>query len=195
MSELAPGEPRKTYVYAIGGADRRLVKIGYSNDPQRRLNFIQVTCPFIVSILWMKEGGLPLEAALHRRFADRRVRGEWFEFPDGDAVELISGRAADAARRAADPPAPYAASCVEAPEDIAKALGVPVGSYVLREQRVISEDGEPVEVVVSWVPEGRTVGCDITVLRDGTPVMEDSARWETLVASVPGTGRPYRRMR
>ena len=38
----------------------------------------------------MAEGGLLRETALHEYFADRHVRGEWFEFADGNAVALIS---------------------------------------------------------------------------------------------------------
>lgn len=110
-----------TYVYAIGDADHRHVKIGYTNDPQRRLRNIRITCPFAVSILWHTEGGVILEDALHGYFADYHSFGEWFEFPAGqNAVELI-GQAAEA---------------------IAKGAQVPVDDApALR-----TEDGEPAEV-------------------------------------------------
>jgi Meiotically up-regulated gene 113 len=186
---------RKSYVYAIGSAEQHLVKIGVSSDPQKRLKFIQTTCPFDVSILWTTEGTSGLEDALHRHFAKRHIRGEWFEFPDGDAAGVIAAAAAEIARRAAEMPASYTAGVAKVPEDIAKALGVPAGTYALREQRVIFEDGEPVEVLVSWVRKGRSVGCDIAVLGDGELVLEDSDKWTAFAAAIPGTGRPYRRTR
>jgi hypothetical protein len=217
MSESAPSGPRKSYVYAIGGADQRLVKIGYTIDPKKRLTFIQTTCPFPVSILWMEEGGAELEGMLHGHFADVRAHGEWFEFT-GDAATLIGKAYAGLPKRPADgfpvfevepsisqfsveencdgavifhppglPPAPYSACGVVAPQSVAEALCLPAGTRVLREQRVISKDGVPIEVLVSWVREGCVVGGAISVLPDGTRALEDpDGRWTVR------NGRPYR---
>jgi hypothetical protein len=81
---------RQPYVYVIGGSDQRFVKIGVSTNPKGRHLSIQTGCPFPLSILWLAEGDHKRESALHECFADRRVQGEWFEFPDGNAVALIS---------------------------------------------------------------------------------------------------------
>ena len=99
MGRSQEGAPRQSYVYAIGDTDHRLVKIGYSNDPQRRLTNIQITCPFAVSILWQTEGGATLEDALHGHFKSYHVRGEWFEFPAGQNAAALIGQAAEAIAR------------------------------------------------------------------------------------------------
>jgi hypothetical protein len=73
-------------VYAIGTEDQRLVKIGHSRRIALRLKTLRNACPIPLVLLWQAPGDASVEAALHSRFADRRVRGEWFEFPDGGAV-------------------------------------------------------------------------------------------------------------
>ena len=173
MGRSQGAEPRPTYVYAIGDAEQRLVKIGYSKNPLGRLASIQTACPFAVSIHWQTEGGALLEDALHRHFADYHSHGEWFNFPAGqNAAELIS----------------------RAVEEIA----IPVGSHVLQLQRVIYEDGEPVEVAVSWIRENRIVSYSMERLPDGSVQArepdERDEEWDRLMANNPflGGGRPYR---
>jgi len=89
MSEQEQG-PRTSYVYLIGTLDQRIVKIGYSISPRQRLIDIRIACPFTVGILWKAEGGAELEDALHQRFTDCRLQGEWFEFPNCNAVTQVS---------------------------------------------------------------------------------------------------------
>jgi hypothetical protein len=45
--------------------------------------------PVRLTLLWQTLGGAELETALHRWFESRRSHGEWFEFPDGDAIEQV----------------------------------------------------------------------------------------------------------
>lgn len=88
-----PEVSQSGWAYAIADSDRRLVKIGTSVDVSRRLRSMQTSSPRELEILWQAEGGAALEAHLHESFAARRVRGEWFDFSNVDAVSLISAAA------------------------------------------------------------------------------------------------------
>lgn len=77
-------------IYLIGCDANTLVKIGRSNDVQARFTALQTMSPVKLTLLWQTLGGAELETALHRRFEDRRSHGEWFDFPDGDAVARIT---------------------------------------------------------------------------------------------------------
>jgi hypothetical protein len=99
MDEL-PRESRTAYVYLIGAADSRLVKIGRTTDIASRLVALQRMGPARLTILWQTKGGSQLEAALHRKLKDRRSHGEWFEFPDGDAPERVRDAIAELAAEA-----------------------------------------------------------------------------------------------
>lgn len=76
-------------VYAIGSAENTRVKIGRSNDVQRRLADIQRMGPAPLTVLWQHEGGSELELALHQAFKERRTHGEWFDFAGVDPVAQI----------------------------------------------------------------------------------------------------------
>ncbi|WP_078531189.1 GIY-YIG nuclease family protein [Streptomyces sp. PsTaAH-124] len=70
-------------VYLIGSPESPLVKIGYTDNPERRLRHLQTGSPLPLQLLALFEGGCITEAALHRRFADKRRHGEWFDLgPD-----------------------------------------------------------------------------------------------------------------
>lgn len=56
------------------------VKIGHTNDPQKRLTELQVAHYERLRILRLFEGGAVEEAMLHLRFADLHMRGEWHGF-------------------------------------------------------------------------------------------------------------------
>ncbi|WP_051848611.1 MULTISPECIES: GIY-YIG nuclease family protein [unclassified Streptomyces] len=82
-------------VYAIRDRRTRHIKIGISVDPEKRLSSMQTGSPAGMDLLWTGTGGRPAEAYLHGRFADRRIRGEWFDFTGCDAVHMIKKAAAD----------------------------------------------------------------------------------------------------
>lgn len=88
------GRPRPTsaegsVVYVIGSPAFRPVKIGKGHALER-LDSFQCASPFPLELLWTTPGALHLERALHARFEEYRVRGEWFEFPDGaDPVTTV----------------------------------------------------------------------------------------------------------
>jgi len=67
-------------VYFIGTALRpgKPVKIGFSRDPMARLRTLQTAHSEELRIFATVEGGKGLEAKYHRRWSNRRQKGEWF---------------------------------------------------------------------------------------------------------------------
>ncbi len=65
-------------VYFIGG-DVGLIKIGMSICPLERLASFQLGSPIDLRILALTPGGFDVEDSYHERFAEFRVRGEWFK--------------------------------------------------------------------------------------------------------------------
>ncbi|MDH6130626.1 GIY-YIG nuclease family protein [Kitasatospora sp. GP82] len=65
------------------------MKIGFTSlDPKKRLSTLQVGQSVVLSLLGTWSGNH--ENALHRHFAEHRVRGEWFDLtPLGDPVEVV----------------------------------------------------------------------------------------------------------
>lgn len=76
------------YVYLIGNLEYGFVKIGYSNDPNKRLKSLQTGCPFDISILDVFEGGPDVEKSLHKRYRRYSTRGEWFKV-EGELKDYI----------------------------------------------------------------------------------------------------------
>jgi hypothetical protein len=87
-------------VYVIGASRFGRVKIGRSATVAIRLAGIQRMSPVPLQIQWQTDGGSELEAALHRRFKDDRIHGEWFDFGERDAVAEVA-MAVEAIRAAA----------------------------------------------------------------------------------------------
>lgn len=54
------------------------VKIGMAKDANRRLTVLQTSHPEELALVATVPGGRELEAEYHARFAEHRVRGEWF---------------------------------------------------------------------------------------------------------------------
>lgn len=67
-------------VYMIRCGENGPVKIGHSSDPVFRLGQLQISHWETLHILRLFEGGLSEELALHERFADQYIRGEWHHF-------------------------------------------------------------------------------------------------------------------
>lgn len=82
------GRPGADLVYLIGSSDSGILKIGHSNNPHKRLGGIQGGNPNKLEIFGLWYGGREFEQHLHRCFRVRRVRLEWFEFPDWQAAHL-----------------------------------------------------------------------------------------------------------
>jgi hypothetical protein len=76
-------------VYVIGSPDFRYVKIGTTTKIDRRLVSLQGGCPVPLCVMWKTAGGRDLEQKLHSILRRFRTRGEWFDFGDRDAVEIV----------------------------------------------------------------------------------------------------------
>jgi hypothetical protein len=76
-------------VYFIQAADGTgPIKIGWANDPQKRLTTIQRMSPVSLAILGTVEGDRKKEKRIHLHFADLRLYGEWFR-PDEELMEFV----------------------------------------------------------------------------------------------------------
>lgn len=84
------------YLYVIGMQGSQAVKIGWTGDVAGRLSGLQTGSPFPLVVMWQQEvPAAPLvEAALHQRFKDKRVRGEWFDLGP-DAVRVVREASAE----------------------------------------------------------------------------------------------------
>lgn len=69
-------------VYFATCREASAVKIGSSVDPHSRLYEIQVGCPLEILIEAVVPGGVEQERAMHRRFEDDLIRGEWFRLTE-----------------------------------------------------------------------------------------------------------------
>ncbi|WP_329103269.1 GIY-YIG nuclease family protein [Streptomyces sp. NBC_01439] len=108
MTAASSATATSVYVIAMDGS--QLVKIGYTaGNPVQRMAGLQTGLPVALSLLWHREGSRALESALHARFAEHRVRGEWFDLsPLGDPVKQVEQAVAaiEAAASADDEPWP-----------------------------------------------------------------------------------------
>lgn len=92
----------KFQVYLAGNLDLRWVKIGYTKNLPSRLVNIQTNVPFPLQHIasWgvaSRQDAVELEYQAHKRVADKRIRGEWFNLTIEEVVELaeyLSGRIA-----------------------------------------------------------------------------------------------------
>lgn len=66
------------FVYCIEAVSSHRIKIGSAADPKRRLDGMQTACPEELRLLATCLGSRELEVELHERFAEYRIRGEWF---------------------------------------------------------------------------------------------------------------------
>lgn len=66
------------YVYLMYDRRTKLIKIGYSRNPEYRERTLQSDNPMI-DLLATFRGDRRAEKRLHNKFKSRRVRGEWFD--------------------------------------------------------------------------------------------------------------------
>lgn len=67
------------FVYFIVDWQRRVVKIGVSQSPQKRLAALQTSNSHPLDLAVMVSGGYALERQLHEQYAAYRLSGEWFQ--------------------------------------------------------------------------------------------------------------------
>lgn len=83
--------------------DRGRIKIGHAIDPWQRLQILQCASSNTLALIRVVEGGQKVERWLHRHFADRRVRGEWFSFTEEMLTIVVPD---EIPRRRPEKPAP-----------------------------------------------------------------------------------------
>lgn len=67
------------FVYLIR-AENGLVKIGITINVEQRFRTLDTSCPVEIALIGVlhSDEAIVVEAELHERFEDRRVKGEWF---------------------------------------------------------------------------------------------------------------------
>lgn len=76
-------EHRLPFLYTIYAEGTDYYKVGFSRDPQRRLNQVQGLAPQPLTLIGaIPAMGASAEALVHRRLRGWRHRGEWFNLHD-----------------------------------------------------------------------------------------------------------------
>ena len=78
------------YVYAIRNNHTGRIKLGISENPERRLKELQIGNDCELELLAYREAANRFkdEKAIHNRHQHLRVRGEWFDVPVAYAVDI-----------------------------------------------------------------------------------------------------------
>lgn len=89
IASLAPGA---SAVYFVQQGNGGPIKVGTTNDLQRRLAQLQTASPSDLVLIAVAPGGAELEASIHARCAEFRLRGEWFRAEDAllDAIAEVT---------------------------------------------------------------------------------------------------------
>jgi Meiotically up-regulated gene 113 len=66
------------WVYFIRAEGGHGIKIGVALDPRIRRSGMQTNIPYDLTLLGVLKGGEKRERELHERFAEHRLRGEWY---------------------------------------------------------------------------------------------------------------------
>ena len=81
------------YVYVIQDVEvSRRYKIGLTNHPAVRLNRFDVVLPFKIELvhIMLTDDTAALERYLHRRYAEKRKQGEWFDLTGSQLREIFN---------------------------------------------------------------------------------------------------------
>lgn len=86
---VKPMKRKARIVYLICAANG-LVKIGKTSDIVRRLNTLNTMSPIDLELLGVvaSDCASEIEGALHTKFSDKRIKGEWFALTSSD-IDLI----------------------------------------------------------------------------------------------------------
>lgn len=77
------------YVYCVQRGETGSIKIGFTTTPFRRIPALDTASDVELRVLAFVPGGRALERALHRQFAEDRLRREWFK-PSPRLLERIA---------------------------------------------------------------------------------------------------------
>lgn len=92
--------PRLRFTYLIHADGTKRYKVGQTFDPQRRIVELNCGSPFTLRLLTAIPWGVLSEEEFHSRYADRRVKGEWFEFKKkSEALEAFGDWTIEKCRR------------------------------------------------------------------------------------------------
>lgn len=82
--------PQPGYVYLLHAPEVQCYKIGRSKEIKSRVALLNIQLPFDVQLVHKIECAdyISAEKALHLRFADKHLRGEWFALTDEDVAEI-----------------------------------------------------------------------------------------------------------
>jgi len=96
VSGLSADPNAEALCYVIQAGDDGPVKIGVAINPDRRRTSLQTGSPVPLHIRYLFAGGYDTEAALHKHYDKRYLRGEWFS-PDvlHDIQEVASSALAE----------------------------------------------------------------------------------------------------
>lgn len=83
---------KSEFVYLISDSSGA-VKIGLAVNPESRRRILQCGSSLRLTLEWSTSGNLALETALHQEFSHFRTLGEWFDFRDGNAIQIVSSLA------------------------------------------------------------------------------------------------------
>ena len=90
------------YVYLVRSPHG--FKIGRTSHPDSRFALFRTASPYRIELLAVIYAShvRALERALHRRFADKKIRGEWYALTDTDAA-FISGLTSEQIEELSEP--------------------------------------------------------------------------------------------
>jgi hypothetical protein len=86
------GEPPLSvdgFIYLIRAVGTMRYKIGYSTKPSQRIRALQTHSPVPLEIVDTMPGNKSVEAYLHAKFHECRVKGEWFEIADETRIRRM----------------------------------------------------------------------------------------------------------
>lgn len=91
ISDFRAGRRRRrqpmVYVLEADGVPG-VFKIGWSLDPERRLEMLRVGSPAPLKVRLRGPGEQMLERVLHLKYAAKRLHGEWFRLDEDDVREI-----------------------------------------------------------------------------------------------------------
>ena len=164
MREQMSEKSTSGYVYVFE-AENRLYKIGKSFDPNQRVarfNSLPVAVTLIHQIESTDAGWL--ERKLHRQFAAKRVRGEWFALTAEDVAELARMKVCNPPEQRELFPKGIGGEIAKRREtdglsqtDLARAAGIPFGVLIAVED---GTEADPRISVVAAIARALSVGFD-----------------------------------
>lgn len=79
--------PQESFVYLIKNPDTGFIKIGFSSNPEKRLEQLKTGCPH-AQLLTKFVGTCKDEGKLHKLFFERQIVREWFSLTDNDIIAI-----------------------------------------------------------------------------------------------------------